>query len=99
MVSFKYRNFPVTGLEGSDPDLQWYDSLLLRLARIYTHSATSTHSLTPRPVPRLTAGSIHALDTNPFFTSCPISSLNLLDRAINVRLQASRGEDNLHGGS
>ena len=42
--------------------LSMYVSLLLRLARIYAHSTTSTDSLTPRPVPRLKADSIHALD-------------------------------------
>ena len=58
-----------------------YVSLLLCLARIYTHSTTSTHLLTPRPVPRLPADFIHALDTNPFFNSLPSSSLNFLERS------------------
>ena len=39
-----------------------YVSLLPRLAGIYTQSMTSTRSLTPRPIPRLTAHSFYALD-------------------------------------
>ena len=54
---------------GSRPSM--YVSLLLRLAGIYTHS------LTPRPIPCLTA----MLSTNPFFNSLPISTLNFHERS------------------
>ena len=64
-----------------------YVSPLLRLARIYTHS------LTPRPVARLTADSIHALD-QPVLQFVP-HLYPQFPWPINVRLQASR-EDGLH---
>ena len=76
--------------------LSMYVSLLLRLARIYTHSTTSTHSLTPRPVPRLTADSIHALD-QPFLQFVPHLHPQSLERS--TFASTSRGEDSLHKGS
>ena len=71
-------------------------SLLLRLAGIYTDSTTSTHSLTLRPIPRLTVHSIHAL-YQPILQFAP-HLYPQFPRAIKVHVQASRGEESLHEG-
>ena len=71
-------------------------ALLLRLAGIYTDSMTSTHSLTPRSIPRLTVHSIHAL-YQPILQFAP-HLYPQFPRAIKVHVQASRGEESLHEG-